>query len=124
MITDEVYVEIELLRKHGMSLREIVAPGYTGSHSQLRAYMHGLKPTLPVDPVVRFETPPGEQRQVDWVEFRKGRNPLYAFCATLGYSRASFRYLRHRHESRDPDCMPPAGLRRFRRIPRRILTTT
>ena len=90
MITDEVYVEIELLRKHGMSLREIVAPGYTGSHSQLRAYMHGLKPTLPVDPVVRFETAPGEQRQVDWVEFRKGRNPLYAFCATLGYSRASF----------------------------------
>ena len=28
-------------------LREIVALGYTGSHSQLRAYMHGLKPTLP-----------------------------------------------------------------------------
>jgi transposase len=151
MITDEVYVEIELLRKHGMSLRkiakevgcavntvrshlaadtlpkyqrntlrvtklspfddylrgrqaaahpawipasvllrEIVALGYTGSHSQLRAYMHGLKPALPVDPAVRFETAPGEQMQVDWVEFRKGRNPLYAFCATLGYSRVSF----------------------------------
>jgi hypothetical protein len=28
--------------------------------------------------------------QVDWVEFRKGRQPLYAFCATLGYSRASY----------------------------------
>lgn len=151
MITNEVYVEIELLRKHGMSLRkiaeevgcavntvrshleaqmlprykrktlrvtklspfqdylrerqvaahpawipatvllrEIVALGYTGSHSQLRAYMHGLKPTLPVDPVVRFETAPGEQMQVDWIEFRKGKNPLYAFCATLGFSRMSF----------------------------------
>jgi transposase len=151
VITDEVYVEIELLRKHGMSLRkiaeevgcavntvrshlaadglprytrtkvrvtklspfadylrerqaaarpawipatvllrEIVALGYSGSHSQLRAYMRGLKPTLPVDPVVRFETAPGEQMQVDWVEFRKGRNPLHAFCATLGFSRASF----------------------------------
>jgi transposase len=151
VITDEVYVEIELLRKHGMSLRkiaeevgcavntvrshlaadtlprykrnksrvtklspfadylrerqaaahpewipatvllrEIVARGYTGSHSQLRAYMHGLKPTRPADPVVRFETAPGEQMQVDWVEFRKGRNPLYAFCATLGFSRASY----------------------------------
>lgn len=151
MITDEVYVEIELLRKHGMSLRkiakevgcavntvrshleadglpryqrnplrvtklsrfeehlrerqaaarpawipatvllrEIVALGYTGSHSQLRAYMHGFKPTLPVDPVVRFETAAGEQMQVDWVEFRKGGSPLYAFCATLGFSRASF----------------------------------
>lgn len=70
--------------------REIVALGYTGCSSQLRAYMQGLKPTLPVDPVVRFETSPGEQMQVDWVEFRKGRNPLYAFCATLGFSRASF----------------------------------
>ena len=71
-------------------LREILALGYSGSHSQLRAYMRGLKPTLPVDPVVRFETAPGEQMQVDWVEFRKGKNPLYAFCATLGFSRASF----------------------------------
>ena len=71
-------------------LREIAALGYSGSHSQLRAYMHGLKPAFPWDPVVRFETAPGEQMQVDWVEFRKGRNPLYAFCATLGYSRMSF----------------------------------
>lgn len=71
-------------------LREIKALGYLGSHSQLRAHMHRLKPTLPVEPVVRFETAPGEQTQVDWVEFRHGRNPLYAFCATLGYSRVSF----------------------------------
>jgi transposase len=28
--------------------------------------------------------------QVDWVEFRKGSAPLQAFCATLGYSRASY----------------------------------
>ena len=32
----------------------------------------------------------GEQLQVDWVEFRKGHAPLHAFCATLGYSRASY----------------------------------
>lgn len=71
-------------------MREIVARGYTGGSSQLRAYMHGLRPALPCDPVVRFETEPGEQMQVDWVEFRKGKNPLYAFCATLGFSRMSF----------------------------------
>jgi transposase len=70
--------------------REIAALGYAGGGSQLRAFMHQLKPTLPMDPVVRFETAPGEQMQVDWVEFRKGRDPLYAFCATLGFSRASF----------------------------------
>lgn len=151
VITDEVYVEIELLRKHGMSLRkiaeevgcavntvrshleadtrprykrnkllmtklspfgdylrerqaaahpawipatvlqrEIAAQGYAGGLSQLRAFLRSLKPALPIDPVVRFETAPGEQMQVDWVEFRKGKNPLYAFCATLGFSRASF----------------------------------
>jgi transposase len=71
-------------------LREIQSQGYLGSHSQLRAYMHQLKPQRPAEPVVRFETTPGEQMQVDWVEFRHGRNPLYAFCATLGYSRMSF----------------------------------
>mgnify|MGYP003532960540 FL=1 len=32
----------------------------------------------------------GEQLQVDWVEFRKGAAPLHAFCATMGYSRASY----------------------------------
>lgn len=71
-------------------LREIKALGYSGGHSQLRAWLRGIKPSLPDDPVVRFETPPGEQMQVDWVEFRRGKNPLYAFCATLGYSRMSF----------------------------------
>jgi transposase len=151
VITDEVYVEIELLRKHGMSLRkiaeevgcavntvrshleadtrpryqrcklrvtklspfgdylrerqaaahpawipatvlhrEIAAQGYVGGLSQLRAFLRSLKPALPIDPVMRFETAPGEQMQVDWVEFRKGTNPLYAFCATLGFSRVSF----------------------------------
>jgi len=70
--------------------REIVGQGYQGGMSQLRSYLRGIRPTLPVEPVIRFETAPGEQMQVDWVEFRKGSDPLYAFCATLGYSRASY----------------------------------
>ena len=151
MKPNEVYVEIQLLKKHGMSLRqiavevgcavntvrrhlalesvpkyerkvkretklaahetylrdrqtaaqpdwipatvlhrEIVARGYQGGQSQLRAFLRSLRPALPVSPVVRFETAMGEQLQVDWVEFRKGASPLHAFCATLGYSRASY----------------------------------
>lgn len=70
--------------------REIVERGYVGGMSQLRAHLRGLRPAVPAEPVVRFETEPGEQMQVDWVEFRKGNDPLYAFCATLGYSRASY----------------------------------
>lgn len=71
-------------------LREIVQRGYSGKASQLRAFMRTLKPQQLPEPLIRYETQPGEQMQVDWVEFRKGRQPLYAFCATLGYSRASY----------------------------------
>ena len=70
--------------------REIAERGYQGGLSQLRAFMRSLRPTLPVEPEVRFKTAMGEQLQVDWVEFRKGSAPLHAFCATLGYSRASY----------------------------------
>lgn len=70
--------------------REIAAQGYQGGMSQLRAFMRALRPAPPADPVVRFETAMGEQLQVDWVEFRKGEAPLHAFCATLGFSRASY----------------------------------
>ena len=71
-------------------LREIAQRGYVGGQTQLRAFLRTLKPARAMEPVVRFETAPGEQLQVDWVEFRKGVKPLYAFCATLGYSRASY----------------------------------
>lgn len=70
--------------------REISARGYEGGMSQLRAFVRTLRPAPPADPVVRFETAMGEQLQVDWVEFRKGSAPLHAFCATLGFSRASY----------------------------------
>lgn len=71
-------------------LREIQALGYRGGVSQLRRFLQGLRPAPAPEPLVRFETEPGQQMQVDWVEFRKGSDPLYAFCATLGFSRASF----------------------------------
>lgn len=70
--------------------REIAARGYEAGMSQLRAFVRTLRPAPSADPVVRFETAMGEQLQVDWVEFRKGSAPLHAFCATLGFSRASY----------------------------------
>lgn len=70
-------------------LREIVERGYTGGISQLKAFLTPLK-QAEAEPVVRFETPPGQQMQVDFTWVRKGRDPLVAFVATLGYSRATF----------------------------------
>lgn len=71
-------------------LREIQTRGYKGGISQLRSYMNTLKPAVSLEQLIRFETPPGQQMQVDWIEFRKGKNFLAAFVATLGYSRASY----------------------------------
>lgn len=68
-------------------LREIRERGYTGGITQLRIHLASLRPPKKEEPVVRFETPPGEQMQADWIVFRRGRNPLSAFVATLGYSR-------------------------------------
>jgi transposase len=70
-------------------LREIRERGYDGGISQLKAWLVPLKKTDP-EPVVRFETPPGQQVQADFTTVRRGRNPLLALVATLGYSRASF----------------------------------
>jgi transposase len=70
--------------------REITEQGYRGEISILRDWLRTLKPCREPEPVVRFETAPGEQMQVDWIVFRRGRDRLSAFVATLGYSRASY----------------------------------
>jgi transposase len=70
--------------------REITERGYAGKSSIVRDYVATLRPPTALDPVVRFETAPGEQLQVDWGEFRQGRDPLAAFVATLGYSRYAY----------------------------------
>jgi transposase len=46
-----------------------------------------VRPAAPADPVVRFETPPGQQAQVDFAEFRLPWGKRYALVVVLGYSR-------------------------------------
>ncbi|MEW8144052.1 MAG: IS21 family transposase [Candidatus Thiodiazotropha endolucinida] len=70
--------------------REIREQGYEGSIRLLRYYMAEQRPKVEIDPVVRFETEPGQQMQVDWGVFRRGKDPLSAFVATLGWSRYSY----------------------------------
>jgi len=70
--------------------REIREQGYTGSIRTLRYFLAEHRPPPRPDPVVRFETEPGRQMQVDWGVFRRGRQPLSAFVATLGWSRYSY----------------------------------
>ncbi len=70
--------------------REIKARGYQGGESMVRTYVASLKPKASDDPVVRFETAPGEQLQADFTTIKRGRQSLKAFVATLGFSRSSF----------------------------------
>lgn len=68
--------------------REVRERGFVGSERLVRNFVRSLKPVRPEEPLVRFETVPGQQMQVDWIEFKRER--LSAFVATLGHSRASY----------------------------------
>ena len=71
-------------------LRELRERGYRGGLTQVKVFVKALQPPPREDPVVRFETEPGEQMQADFVVFRRNHERLSAFVATLGYSRMSF----------------------------------
>jgi len=71
-------------------LREVQELGYQGGLTQLKMFVNDHKPQPVVEPLVRFETPSGKQKQVDFMVIRRGRDRLSAFVATLGYSRATF----------------------------------
>lgn len=64
---------------------ECRAAGYPGGYSQLRAFVHTLRPAP--EPVVRFETAPGQQAQVDFAHCRLPWGVRYALIVVLGYSR-------------------------------------
>ena len=66
---------------------EIRAAGYAGGYTQVKEYVRRVRPAPPADPVVRFETPPGQQAQVDFAEFRLPWGKRYALVVVLGYSR-------------------------------------
>jgi transposase len=68
-------------------LDEIRAAGYRGGYSQVKSYVGQVRPGPTIDPVVRFETPPGLQAQVDFAEFRLPWGKRFALLVVLGYSR-------------------------------------
>lgn len=69
--------------------QEIKTRGYNGREGILRNYIRQFKTVQP-EPIVRFETPPGKQLQIDFTTIRRGKQKLKAFVATLGFSRASY----------------------------------
>jgi transposase len=66
---------------------ETRAAGYTGGLTQLKLYAAQVRPHPEPEPVVRFETEPGHQAQVDFAEFTFPWGKRYALVVVLGYSR-------------------------------------
>jgi len=69
---------------------KLVASGYTGHISILRDLAKKIRNQILTDAVIRFETTPGLQAQVDWKEFGTQQvdgslMKLYSFTMTLGY---------------------------------------
>lgn len=79
---------------YSVILEDVQDLGYTGGRSILQEFLtkeyHMLK--VDKDPIVRFETDPGKQMQVDWTTMRWGKDPIYGFVATMGNSRYTFTY--------------------------------
>jgi transposase len=67
--------------------REVSAMGFDGTERTVRRFVASLYPAPVAEPIIRFETAPGHQAQMDWGEYRLGGQKVYAFVGVLGYSR-------------------------------------
>jgi transposase len=66
---------------------EIRGAGYTGGITRLREYLAPIRPRSAEELLVRFETAPGQQAQVDFARFQFPWGVRYALLVVLGYSR-------------------------------------
>src|SRR6202040_2459977 len=99
-VTDpfEPYLKERLAAYPGLTAmrlwREVKERGYAGGYSVLRNCVRDLRPPRTAGFEVRFETPPGEQAQVDFAHFEVEfaddpgvKRAVWLFSMVLGYSR-------------------------------------
>lgn len=106
--------------------RRLRALGYDGGISILRDKAAAVRHSLIQRAVIRFETEPGRQAQVDWKEaglWDLGAGPVkvYAFVMLLGYSRRPF--VRFTTSMKSPTLLACHGkaFEAFGGVPREIL---
>lgn len=79
----EAYPELSAVRL----FEECRSAGYAGGLTQLKVFVRSVRPRPEPEPVVRFETEPGRQAQVDFATFRFPWGKRHALLVVLGYSR-------------------------------------
>jgi len=89
VLEETPFFNLEILKER------LQAQGYSGSMTILRDYAREARKTSMTKAVIRFETEPGRQAQVDWKECGRymieGKDQkIYAFVMILGYSRKPF----------------------------------
>lgn len=89
VLNEKPHYNLEVLRKRLSKM------GYTGGMTILRVFAKKIRDDIARQAVIRFETEPGLQAQVDWKHagtwsFEGTEKKVYAFVMLLGYSRRAF----------------------------------
>ena len=100
---------------------EVRAAGYRGGVTQLRDYVARVRPRPEPEPVVRFETAPGQQAQVDFAECRFPWGKRCALLVVLGYSRLLWLHFYPRQTMATVMAGLEAAFHYFAGVPRELL---